>query len=795
MIYKKDEVLKATIDYFKGDTLAAEVWVNKYALQDLDGNLLEKTPDDMHRRLAKELARIEQKYKFPLSEKVIYESLKDFKRLVPQGSPMAGIGNPYQLTSLSNCFVIGNNQDSYGGICKVDEELAQLMKRRCGVGVDISFIRPNGTKVNNAAKSSTGVVPYMERYSNTTREVAQGGRRGALMLTIDVDHPDVEKFIDAKLDTSKITGANISVKITDEFMEKIKEGDTYSNKLWKKIVTNAWKSAEPGVIFWDKLRSESIPSCYGKDWEETSTNPCSELPLCPYDSCRLLAINLYGYIDNPFTKEASFNKVNFTRDTHIAMSLMDDIVDLELEKIDVILEKIHSDPEPRRIKRAEIELWDNIRAKAIQGRRTGLGVTGLGDMLAALGLTYGSSKATEFVDQLFKIFKTEAYRKSEQLGAIRGPFPIYDLRNEVGNPFLSRLRKDKRYWMPRRNIALLTVAPTGSVSILTQTTSGIEPVFKPYYTRRRKLNAEEVGNVVPDFVDDSGDGWLEYNVNHYHFNTWMEVNGYSTEDSNIDDLVKLSPYHLATSDTIDWEAKVEMQGVIQKHIDHSISVTVNVPENTPVSVIDTIYFTAWEAGCKGVTVYREGSRSGVLVSNKPTIKENHAPKRPKVLEADVIHFQNNNEKWVAFVGLLNNKPYELFVGLEDAVDIPKTIKSGVIEKYKTPEGNRYRFKSDTGKVVDSLGGVFNEAYWNYAKLISGFLRHGMPIEYVYHTVNSLKLNDDFIGTWKNGISRVIKKYMTSNTKIEEVCGACGSPDIEFSEGCLVCRECGASKCS
>lgn len=830
-----EEAIARSIEYFHGDQLAATVWVNKYAIKDSEGNIYELTPDDMHWRLANELSRIEKNYPNPLSADLIYSLLKDFKYIIPQGGPMAGIGNNFQISSLSNCFVIGNQCDSYGGIMKTDEEQVQLMKRRGGVGHDLSHIRPKGSPVKNTALTSTGVVPFMERYSNSTREVAQDGRRGALMLTISIKHPDAEDFINAKTDLSKVTGANISVKIDDEFMRCVIEDKPYiqqfpidsptpkvtksidARKLWQKIIQNAWKSAEPGVIFWDTVIRESVPDSYADlGFRTTSTNPCGEIPLCPYDSCRLLAINLYSYVINPFTKKAYFDFDLFKEHVAYAQRIMDDILDLELEKIDQIIAKIDADPEPFDIKRTERELWVKIKDKAIQGRRTGIGITGEGDMLAALGLQYGSDAAIDFSEEVHKTLAINVYKSSVRLAIDRGAFPIFDFEKEKNNPFINRLfaidpaLEDEMKKHGRRNISMLTIAPTGSVSILTQTTSGIEPVFSIFYKRRRKVNPNDK-TVKISFVDELGDAWEEYNVFHPKFLTWLEINGYSINDitsnfsdDKINELIQQSPYYHATSADVDWVAKVRMQGRIQKYVDHSISVTINLPENVEENLIDTLYRTAWESGCKGVTVYREGSRSGVLVSGnneKNEFGETHAPKRPKKLEADVIRFVNEDEEWIAVVGLYNNRPYEIFTGKAEHLYIPKDITKGFVikEKDATMEHARYDFvfydKDGYEVIIRGLSRTFDPEFWNYAKLISGILRHGMPLLKVIDLVDNLKFDNDSINTWKKGVNRALKRYVPDGTKVSESCPQCGAVDsLQYKEGCVVCTNCGYSKC-
>lgn len=842
-IYSHEEVLQASIKYFKGDTLAANVWMNKYALKDSDGRLFELTPDDMHRRLASEIARIEKNYPSPVTEDEIYEVLKDFRYIVPQGSPMAGIGNNYQVSSLSNCFVIGNDgpSDSYGGIMKIDQEQVQLMKRRGGVGHDLSHIRPTGSPVKNSALTSTGVVPFMERYSNSTREVAQDGRRGALMLSISVKHPDAENFIDAKLEQGKVTGANVSVRITDEFMQAVIDNKPFrqqypvesqdpwmvqeidARKLWDKIIHNAWASAEPGILFWDTIIRESIPDSYADiGFKTLSTNPCGEIPLCAYDSCRLLAINLYSYVEQPFTAQARFNAELFSKHAHMAQRIMDDIVDLEIEKVDAIIEKVMNDPESMEVKGVELRLWQNIRTKALQGRRTGIGITAEGDMLAALGLRYGSEEAISFSTNVHKLLALEVYRSSVELAEQRGAFEVFDAEKEVNNPFIARIREqvphvyEKMLRVGRRNIAMLTIAPTGSVSICTQTTSGIEPVFLVSYKRRRKVNPNDK-NVSISFEDEVGDSWEEYNVFHPKFETWLTVNGYNVEevkaypDEKLDEIITKSPYHKATSNDIDWLSKVKMQGDIQKWVDHSISVTVNIPNDTSQELVSQIYQTAWESGCKGVTIYRDGSRLGVLVSNdkKETtasdtevFKETTAPPRPRIMESDVVRFQNNYEKWIAVVGKLNGKPYEIFTGKADDFYLPPWVENGwVIREKNKNEKSRYDFQFEDKQgykiTIEGLSRSFNKEFWNYAKLISGILRHGMPLPYVIELVQNLTLDEDNINTWKNGVVRALKRYIPDGTKItDKQCPECGdTTSLFYQDGCLTCQSCGYSKCS
>ena len=834
--YTQEEAVKASLDYFKGDDLAARVWVNKYALKDSEGNIYELTPDDMHWRIAKEIARIENKYPNPLSEQEVFDLIKNFEYIVPQGSPMAGIGNPYQIASLSNCFVIGNAGDSYGGIMKVDQEQVQLMKRRGGVGHDLSHIRPKGSHVKNSALTSTGIVPFMERYSNSTREVAQDGRRGALMLSISINHPDAEDFIDAKMEQGKVTGANVSVRMDDAFMKAVKEGKDYTQKypihsndpkfsktidaseVWKKIVHNAWQSAEPGILFWDTIARESVPDCYADlGYKTVSTNPCGEIPLCPYDSCRLLAINLFSYVENPFTPEAKFNFELFKKHVGYAQRIMDDIIDLELEKVDAILEKIDADPESDEIKSVERNLWLNIRNKAQEGRRTGIGITAEGDMLAALGIRYGSKKGNAFSVEVHKTLAIAAYRASVYAAKERGAFTIFDAEREKNNPFILRLKEadEKLYYemleFGRRNIALLTIAPTGTTSLMTQTTSGIEPVFLPVYKRRRKVNPNDK-NVRVDFVDEVGDSWEEYVVFHHRFKQWMEANNidvaknYSQEE--LDAIVKQSPYYKATSNDVDWLSKVQMQGAVQKWVDHSISVTINLPNDVTEELVGELYLKAWEVGCKGVTVYRDGSRSGVLISNdekkddEVEMLTNFPTKRPQVLDADVVRFQNSKEKWIAFIGLIDGKPYEIFTGLaddEDGILIPRWVNDGVIIKNRNEDGSsrydfQYKNKRGYKTTIEGLSYKFNPEFWNYAKLISSTLRHGMPIEKVVDLINSLQLDSESINTWKNGVARALKRFVEDGTQAKGRCSNCNSDKLVYQEGCLTCQDCGSSKC-
>lgn len=843
--YSYEEAFQATLAYFDGDELAARVWVNKYAMKDSFGNIYEKSPADMHHRLAAEMARIERKYPNPVSEEEIFSMLDHFRYIIPAGSPMTGIGNNHQVASLSNCFVIGidGDADSYGAIMKEDEEQVQLMKRRGGVGHDLSRIRPKGSPVNNSALTSTGLVPFMERFSNSTREVAQDGRRGALMLSVSIKHPDAEAFIDAKMTEGKVTGANVSVRIDDDFMRCATEGRPYrqqypvdapedecltskeidAQKLWKKIVHNAWKSAEPGVLFWDTITRESIPDCYADlGFKTVSTNPCGEIPLCPYDSCRLLAVNLYGYVDDPFTPQASFNFQRFRQHVRLAQRFMDDIIDLEEEKIDLILKKIDSDPQSEEVKHTERRLWEKIKRKTGQGRRTGLGITAEGDMLAALGLRYGTQEATDFAVKVQKTLALTAYAASVEMAKERGAFEIYDAQREAANPFVLRIKEaDEALYADmvkygRRNIACLTIAPTGTTSLMTQTTSGIEPVFMPVYKRRRKVNPNDP-EVRIDFVDESGDAFEEYIVYHHHFLTWMRANGIDTErrytQEEIDELVARSPYYLATANDVDWLMKVKMQGEIQKWVDHSISVTVNLPNAVDEALVDRLYVEAWKSGCKGCTIYRDGSRAGVMVSVKKKKEDKGAKlqtlspvveRRPEVLECDVVRFQNNKEKWVAFVGLLDGRPYEIFTGLQDdeeGIVLPKTVTKGRIVKHVNAEDGtkRYDFQFENKRgyktTVEGLSEKFNKEYWNYAKLISGVLRYRMPLENVIKLVDSLQLESENINTWKVGVARALKKYITDGTEAKGLkCPNCGHETLVYQEGCLICKHCGSSRC-
>ncbi len=837
--YTYDEVFVNTLEYFRGDELAARVWISKYAMKDSAGNIYEKSPEQMHQRIANEIVRMEQKYPNPMSYNEVIELLHNFRYIIPQGSPMAGIGNNYQVASLSNCFVIGNEKqaDSYGGIMKVDQEQVQLMKRRGGVGHDLSHIRPSGSPVMNSALTSTGIVPFMERYSNSTREVAQDGRRGALMLTLSIKHPDAENFIDAKLTQGKITGANISVKIDDEFMNSVVSGKPYtqhypvdsknptfkkdidSSKLWNKIIHNAWKSAEPGVMFWDTIIRESVPDCYAeKGFRTISTNPCGEIPLCNRDSCRLLAINLYSYVNEPFTPRAHFNFELFTKHVHAAQRIMDDIIDLELEKIEAILSKIEADPEHDEVKRVERKLWEEIRIKATQGRRTGIGTTGEGDMLAALGLRYGSENAIDFSVEVHKTLALEAYRSSVMVAKERGAFPIFDAKLEKNNPFIQRLKEaDNELYCEmvkhgRRNIALLTIAPTGTTSLMCQTTSGIEPVFMPFYKRRRKVNPNDK-EVNISFVDEVGDAWEEFNVFHHKFLKWLKVNNFDIEavkhydDKKLEELVLKSPYYKATSRDVDWLSKVKMQGAIQKWVDHSISVTVNLPEDATEALVGELYVTAWRSGCKGVTVYREGSRAGVLIAktteNKEAKETKEPKRRPYSLETEVIRFQNNKEKWIAFLGLKDGKPYEIFTGMDEAdyLPIPSWVKRGIILKQRFEDGTkRYDFqyvnKAGLHVTIEGLSYKFNPIYWNYAKLLSGVLRQGMAIASVVTLISSLHFDSDTINSWKNGVERALRKYIPNGTHLKtgNKCDNCGAESLVYEEGCIICKSCGSSRC-
>ena len=840
--YTFDEAFKASLDYFTGDELAAKVWVNKYALKDAFGNIYEESPNDMHHRLASEIARVEKKYPNPLSEQELFDLFDHFRYIVPQGSPMTGIGNDYQIASLSNCFVIGldGQADSYGAIIRIDEEQVQLMKRRGGVGHDLSHIRPKGSPVKNSALTSTGLVPFMERYSNSTREVAQDGRRGALMLSVSIKHPDSEAFIDAKMTEGKVTGANVSVKIDDDFMNAAVNGGTYKQQypidsdspvyvkdidasgLWKKIIHNACKSAEPGVLFWDTILRESVPDCYADlGFRTVSTNPCGEIPLCPYDSCRLLAINLYSYVVNPFTPDAYFDYDLFKKHVGLAQRIMDDIIDLESEKIEMILAKIDSDPESMEVRQTERHLWEKIQRKTLQGRRTGVGITAEGDMIAALGLRYGTEEATDCAELIQKTLALAAYRSSVMLAKERGAFEIFDAKREEKNPFINRLREadpvlyEDMLKYGRRNIACLTIAPTGTTSLMTQTTSGIEPVFLPVYKRRRKVNPNDSEARV-DFVDETGDAFEEYIVFHHKFVTWMQANGYSASkkytQEEVEELVAKSPYYKATSNDVDWLQKVRMQGRIQKWVDHSISVTINLPNDVSEELVDSLYVEAWRCGCKGCTVYRDGSRSGVLIATDKKKKKEDCncmqppvivSTRPRELDADVVKFQNNREKWIAFVGLLNGRPYEIFTGLADddeGIMLPKNVSKGTIIKSYDEDGNKhydFQFKNKRGykMTIEGLDGKFNPEYWNYAKLISGVLRYGMPIDQVIKLVQGMELNSESINTWKNGVERALKKYLPNGMEAKgQKCPNCGLETLIYQEGCLICTNCGASKC-
>ena len=836
---KYEDAVAASKEYFAGDELAAQVWVSKYALKDSFGNIYETTPRDMHNRIASELARIESNYPNPLSKEQIFDLLDHFRYVIPQGGPMTGIGNNLQVASLSNCFVIGhkNPADSYGGIFRMDEEQVQLMKRRGGVGHDLSHIRPTGSPVLNSALTSTGIVPFMERYSNSTREVAQDGRRGALMLSLLIKHPDAERFIDAKVDTGKVTGANVSIKVDDGFMRAALAGESYrqqfpinsdspiytqdidAKKLWAKIIHNAWKSAEPGVLFWDTIIRESVPDCYADEGFRTvSTNPCGEIPLCPYDSCRLLALNLLSYVDAPFTKEAKFNFEKFKEHVAMAMHLMDDIIDLELEKVELIINKIASDPEDEDVRRVELELWKKIKDMALKGRRTGLGITAEGDMLAALGLRYGSDEAIDFTVNVHKTLAVEAYRASTMMAKDRGAFGVYNFEKEQGNPMVERICEAapelrelmKQYG--RRNIAMLTIAPTGTTSLMSQTTSGIEPVFRPVYKRRRKINPSDKDQVA-SFVDETGEKFVEYFVFHHQFVKWLEINGYDTtklqtiKEEELNEWLKASPYYKATANDIDWVAKVKMQGAIQKWVDHSISVTVNLPNEVSEELVADVYRTAWESGCKGITVYRDGCRDGVLLDVKDKGKgtkncsSEATIRRPESIPADIVRFKNGKEDWIAFVGKQDDRPYEIFTGKieEDAMYIPRKITKGWIIKVREEDGSkRYDFQyADRYGYINTIGGIsrlFDEEFWNYAKLISGVLRHGMPIDKVVHLIDGLHLNSESINTWKNGVQRALKQYIADGTKSKGKCPQCGQEEMAYQNGCLTCMSCGYSKC-
>ena len=850
--YTYQQAYEASLKYFDGDELAARVWATKYALKDSFGHLFELTPDDMHRRIAREIARIENKYPNPLSEDRLFDLMSHFRYIVPQGSPMAGIGNNFQVGSLSNCFVVGldGEPDSYGGILKIDEEQVQLMKRRGGVGHDLSHIRPKGSPVKNSALTSTGLVPFMVRYSNSTREVAQDGRRGALMLTVSIKHPDAESFIDAKMEEGKVTGANVSVRIDDAFMQAAVEGKPYHQqypidsdkplyeketdaaRLWNKIVHNAWRSAEPGILFWDTITRESVPDCYADlGFKTISTNPCGEIPLCPYDSCRLIAINLYSYVKNPFTPEAYFDYDQFADHVACAQRMMDDIIDLEMEKIEKILDKIKSDPETQEVKTTELNLWNKIRNKTLKGRRTGVGTTGEGDMIAAMGLRYGTPEATEFSVSVHKALALAAYGSSVQMAKERGAFEIYDAKREENNPYINRLREaspelyEEMVKYGRRNIACLTIAPTGTTSLLTQTTSGIEPVFMPVYKRRRKVNPSDK-DVHVDLVDENGDSFEEFIVYHHKLVTWMNINGipvrrdYTQEELNA--IVEKSPYYKATANDVDWVNKVRMQGEVQKWVDHSISVTINLPNDISEEMVGKLYVEAWRSGCKGCTVYRDGSRTGVLVALSDNDKkkekeketatgeqparyiaeEEHILKRPVELEADVVRFQNKKEKWIAFIGLIDGRPYEIFTGIADddeGIFCPKSVTKGKIIKAVGEDGvKRYDFqfinKRGFKTTIEGLSEKFNPEFWNYAKLISGVLRYGMPIPQVLKLVSSLELDSQSINTWKMGVERALKRYIHNGESAAEKCPNCGQETLVYQEGCLICTNCGNSRC-
>lgn len=848
--YTFEEALKASSEYFKGDDLAANVWVNKYALKDSFGNIYEKSPDDMHRRIAAEIARIESKYPNPISEERAYELLKNFQYIIPQGSPMSGIGNNFQVSSLSNCFVIGNPADSYGGIIRTDEEQVQLMKRRGGVGHDLSHIRPKGSPVMNSALTSTGIVPFMERYSNSTREVAQDGRRGALMLTVSIKHPDAEDFVNAKLEQGKVTGANVSVRIDDEFMRAALSDQPYRQqfpidsanpttvkeidaaKLWEKIIYNAWKSAEPGVLFWDTVIRESVPDCYADlGYRTISTNPCGEIPLCPYDSCRLLAINLYSYVDQPFTPKATFNFAKFAEHAQLAQRIMDDIIDMELEKIERIIEKIGMDPEPDGLKDVELHLWQKVRKACVEGRRTGVGITAEGDTLAALGIRYGTEEATKVATEIHKTLALNAYRSSVDLAKERGPFLIFDANREANNPFINRLRDadpdlyEDMLRYGRRNIALLTIAPTGTTSLMSQTTSGIEPVFMVSYKRRRKVNPNDK-DVNVSFVDEVGDHWEEYHVFHHKFMDWLSANGYNVSQvtkmnaEELQPIIEQSPYFKATANDVDWVQKVKMQGSIQKWVDHSISVTVNVPNETPVEMVAKIYQTAWEEGCKGCTIYRDGSRSGVLIADDSDKKdkkssngksngngkfmETNSPQRPDRLDASIVRFMNNDKQWIAVIGVYQGRPYEIFTGAAvDTFRLPEYVETGWVMKAKDEASGKKRYdfqfmdRDGYRVTIEGLSRSFSKEYWNYAKLISGVLRHGMPLQRVVDLVDGLNAEQDYINNWKNGVVRALKQFIPDGTQaVKSACPECKDPQgLQYKEGCLMCKSCGYTECN
>ena len=838
-----EDVLKASIEYFNGDELAATTWMNKYAMTDNDGEFVESSPDDMHNRMAKEFARIENDYtlrydlnggtKFlseygqqrgPLTEEKIYNLFKRFGYIIPQGSVMSSLGNHYKLASLSNCIVVPEMHDSYGGVFYTDQQLAQLFKRRCGVGVDISNLRPSGSKVSNAAGSTSGAVSFMNRFSNTTREVAQNGRRGALMLSMDIAHPDVEDFITIKQDLQKVTGANISIRLSDEFMKAVENNKQYTHRwpidsvnpkftktikakeLWDTIIKCAHNTAEPGLIFWDRQHWYSTSSVY-PGYKNTSTNPCSEIAMQGGDSCRLIAINLFKFVENPFTKEAKFNMDNFYRATYEGQRLMDDLVDLETEAISRILKKVEEDDEPENIKGVEKETWELLLKTGKEGRRTGLGFTALADMVAALGMAIDSDTAISKVEEIMKEKCRAEFDSSIDMSLERGSFVGFDAKIEKTSEFVQMLEKElpevynRMMEHGRRNISISTVAPTGTLSMLAQTSSGIEPVFMTHYKRRRKLNEQDREAKV-DFIDDLGDKWQEFTVYHHNLKTWMDITGET-------DITK-SPYAGSTAPEIDWNKRIEMQAVVQKYVTHSISSTINLPNDVSLEKVSAIYMDSWKQGLKGITVYRDGSRSGVLVAvddkkdsvlENTEFKETRAPLRPKKLDAKVVRFQNNKEKWIAVVGLMNGRPYEIFTGkTEDVFVVPQAVEYGWVIKTKKEDGRtQYDFQyEDREGYKITMGGLsrsFDKEFWNYAKLISGVLRHGMPLHYVVDLIGKMNLYDDNINTWKSGVVRALKTFIPNGTKVSDnICGECGDEGLVYEEGCLKCMSCGYSKC-
>ena len=841
--YAYEQVLESSISYFNGDELAATTWMNKYAMKDADGEFVEQSPDDMHKRMAKEFGRIEADYKLKyslngsakflskygqeredLTEEKVYNYFKKFGYIIPQGSVMSSLGNHYKLASLSNCIVVPEMHDSYGGVFYTDQQLAQLFKRRCGVGVDISNLRPSGSRVSNAAGSTSGAVSFMNRFSNTTREVAQNGRRGALMLSMDIAHPDVEDFITIKQDLQKVTGANISIRLSDDFMKAVENNTKYTHKwpidsdtpkftktvnakeLWDVIIKCAHNTAEPGLIFWDRQHWYSTSSVY-PGYENTSTNPCSEIAMQGGDSCRLIALNLYNFVEKPFTKDAKFLMEDFYKATYEGQRLMDDLVDLETEAIEKILKKVENDDEPENIKSVEKETWELLLKTGKEGRRTGLGFTALADMVAALGMAIDSDKAIAKVGEIMKEKCRAEFDSSIDMSLARGSFVGFDAKIEKTSEFVQMMEVElpevyeRMMKFGRRNISISTVAPTGTLSMLAQTSSGIEPVFMTHYKRRRKLNEEDTEEKV-DFIDDSGDKWQEFTVYHHNLKKWMEITGET-------DITK-SPYSGSTAPEIDWDKRVTMQAVVQKYVTHSISSTINLPNDVSLEKVSSIYLDSWKQGLKGITVYRDGSRSGVLVSadekkddvlENTEFKETKAPSRPKRLDAKVVRFQNNKEKWIAVVGLLNGRPYEIFTGkTEDVFNMPVAVEYGWVIKNRREDGfTQYDFQyEDKEGYKVTMGGLsrsFDKEFWNYAKLISGVLRHGMPLHYVVDLIGKMNLYDENINTWKSGVVRALKTFIADGTKVSDhTCGECGDEGLVYEEGCLKCVSCGYSKC-